>query len=107
MTTALRVCGEPGCPTLGVGRYCVPHARVSSRNHRGVPRQLRGHGATYERARAALAGLPCALGLPGCTGTADSADYSVPGDWSSPLQPACRHCQSVQGALLSHAAVLA
>lgn len=78
---------------------------MSTRNHRGVPRQARGHGAEYDRQVRAFReeGRECELRLPGCTGTATSGDYTVPGDWSSPLQPACTHCQNVQGAQLARA----
>lgn len=107
MPRALRVCSTPGCPTLTDAGRCAVHAqpdRHSSRNHRGVPRQARGHGAAYDRARAQLRGRPCALRLEGCTGLSTSADYTRPGDWTSPLQPACLHCQSVQGGRLAAAA---
>lgn len=96
-------CSRPRCPeTRAPGStFCPGHDRTSARNHGGVPRQLRGHGAEYERARRELAGEPCALRLPGCTGISTSADYTRPGDWTSPLQPACAHCQRVQGARLA------
>ncbi len=101
---AVRVCSAIGCHALAPGRFCPRHARTSTRNHRGVPRQARGHGAAYDRRRPQLAGRPCALRLPGCTGVAESADYTRPGDWTSELQPACLHCQRAQGAALARAA---
>lgn len=96
-----RVCAVPGCPEF---RPCPRHERTSARNHHGVPRQARGHGADFERRRRELLGGPCALRLTGCTGVAESADYSRPGDWTSELQGACLHCQRAQGAALARAA---
>jgi len=52
----LRVCLEPGCPTLTRSRRCPRHERTSTRNHRGIPRQQRGYDVGYERTRRALAG---------------------------------------------------
>lgn len=104
----MAVCAEPGCPEHVDRGYCQRHDRSrdprSSRNHRGVPRRLRGHGAGYDRSARKLRGRPCELRLPGCTGTATGGDYTKPGDWTSPLQPACSHCQSVQGGRLAAAA---
>ncbi len=40
-----RVCSVPGCPELVP---CRIHARLSSRNHRGIPRQAREHGREYD-----------------------------------------------------------
>jgi hypothetical protein len=48
-----------------------------------------------------MAGRPCALRLPGCTGVSTSADYTRPGDFTSQRQPACLHCQRAQGAAIA------
>jgi hypothetical protein len=101
LSVARQVCSVHGCPELAP---CRIHNPVSARNHRGVPRQARGHGSIYERIRAGLLGKPCELRLEGCTGAAESADYVVPGDWTSRLRPACLHCQRSQGAALARAA---
>lgn len=95
-----QVCSAPGCPEL---IPCRAHGPVSARNHRGVPRQARGHGVVYDRTvrRIRAEGQRCELRLPGCTGVATSADYTRPGDWTSPLQPACGHCQAAQGAAIA------
>lgn len=108
MPRALRVCSTPGCPNL---LPCAVHRPRSdprsARNHFGVPRQLRGHGAAYDGRRRELAGDPCALRISAsCTGVATSADYTVPGDWTSELQPACLPCQRVQGGQLAAASRL-
>ena len=89
-------------PAVERGR-CATCAATSSRNHRGVPRQARGHGADYERARRALlAEAPaCALRLPGCTGWATSADYRIPvsrgGTLADGLLAVCGHCNAARG----------
>ena len=103
------VCYTPGCPNLTEGRYCRSCARGSARNHYGKPRQARGHGAEYDRLARQMRGQPCALLFPGCTGTASGADLIVPrsqGGQAVPenVQPACSHCQSVQGGRLAAAA---
>jgi len=102
---ASQVCIERGCPEL---RPCRIHARTSSRNHRGVPRQARGLGADHDRNRRALvdAGVPCELGLPGCTGTATSPQHRTPRsrggtNEAANVGAACAHCQSVEGAALA------
>jgi 5-methylcytosine-specific restriction endonuclease McrA len=99
----LSVCNAPGCPVLVTGRYCAEHDRTSSRNHRGIPRQARGHGAVYERERAALLGKPCHW----CGAPADTADYRIPvsqGGTLADLVPACRHCNYARGAALARQA---
>jgi hypothetical protein len=96
--------GAGRCPNRQAASRCPAHEAVAPRNHFGIRRQARGHGAPYDRARAALTGQLCALRLAGCTSFSTSADYTRPGDWTSPLQPACRHCQRVQGAQLAAAA---
>ena len=66
---------------------------------RGSPTQRYGPG--YQRRHRAVYGLPCVLMLPGCTGTATTADHTVPvahGGVDSALQPACRSCNSTRGA---------
>lgn len=109
MPTPLRACLQPGCPVLVLRGYCAVHDRSrdprSSRNHRGVPRRLRGHDARYDRAARELRGQPCAMRLPGCTGTATGGNFLVPvsvgGTIEDGLEPACGHCQSVQGGQLA------
>jgi hypothetical protein len=105
-TAPLRPCIDCGAaPGTRRGR-CVVCDRRSPRNHRGVARSLRGHGAPYDRIARALRGQPCALRLPGCTGTATGADLIVPrrlgglAVWGN-VRPACAHCQSVQGGRVS------
>lgn len=104
------LCSFAGCPTLleRPGR-CPEHDPArdprSSRNHRGIPRQQRGHGAGYDRAARELRGQPCAMRLPGCLGTATGGNFLVPvsegGTIEDGLEPACSHCQSVQGGQLA------
>ena len=95
------VCVEPGCPELVAGSSrCAQHARVSSRNHYGVPRAQRGHGADYEHIRRSLLGLPCHW----CGRPADTADYLVPvsmGGTLADLVPACHSCNFARGAALA------
>ncbi len=98
----LQPCLDCGAaPGLRRGR-CAVCDRRSPRNHRGVPRQQRGHGALYDRIARAFRGQPCALRLPGCTGVATGADLILPrrmGGMAVPgnVRPACAHCQAVQG----------
>ncbi len=99
------ICGEPGCPNV---RPCRTHERVSSRNHRGIPRQARGLGADHDRRRRALLelGLECELRLPGCMGWATSPEHRVPrsqGGTGVAQGAACLHCQRVQGGQLAGA----
>ena len=89
-----RACVVDGCSRRQAARYCPVHARTSSRNHRGIPPSQRGYDGEYRKARALLLGLPCQLRLPGCTGTADTAQHNDDGS----LSPACRHCNSADGA---------
>jgi hypothetical protein len=101
MTRALSLCIEPGCHELTAGSRCARHDRTSTRNHRGVPRQERGHGADYERRRAALVGLPCHW----CGAPATTADYVKP--WSKggtleDLVPACGPCNYARGAAITN-----
>ena len=49
----MRVCSEPGCPTLVRSGRCVVHARAGERA-RGS-RQQRGYDSKHERIRAAWA----------------------------------------------------
>jgi 5-methylcytosine-specific restriction protein A len=92
------VCAEPGCPELVAGSSrCARHARVSSRNHYGVPRAQRGHGSDYERVRRTLLGQPCHW----CGRPSDTADYRVPvsmGGTLDDLVPACASCNYARGA---------
>ena len=102
----LRSCRQPGCPNRQSGSWCAAHVRTSPRNHRGVSRHARGHGAGYDRVRRELAGQPCALRLTGCTGVSTSADYTRPGDWDEPAParlpalPACPGRPALGGALM-------
>ena len=91
-----RVCAEPGCHLLAEGRAsrCGRHDPLTARNHRGVPRQARGYGREYGAERSRLIGQPCSLRLPGCTGTADTAQHVDGGG----LAPACAHCNYADGA---------
>lgn len=97
-TAPLAVCLLPGCRARVSRGRCPLHARLSGRNHHGVPRQARGYDRTYERDRRALLGLRCALALPGCTGIATTADHGPAG-----LRPACAHCNFADGAARSRA----
>lgn len=112
----MSVCAQPGCPAIVERGYCPKHERARirsaasefSRNHRGVPRRLREHGAPYDRLAREFAGKPCELRLPGCTGVATGADLIVPRSKGGRAvrenaRPACRHCQSVQGGRLARA----
>ena len=90
----LRICAQPGCKERQEGPRCAEHERTSSRNHRGVPRRLRGYDAAYERQRALLVGRPCVMRLPGCTGVATTAQHTDDGT----LVPACAHCNYADGA---------
>lgn len=103
-------------PTLPVARCSVCHRRpsvsrglcgacaaTSSRNHRGIPRRARGHGADYDQLAREFRGQPCALRLDDrCTGYATGADLIVPRSRGgltvrSNARPACAQCQSIQG----------
>ena len=107
MSPALTYCqGLPGrdCRNLVPRGRCDDCRRAWDRDRRPPPDQ-RGHGPDYDRARALLlAGgpWPCELQLPGCTGTATTADYVVP--WSQGgtirdgLRRACAHCNTARGA---------
>jgi len=90
-TAPLRRCAEPGCRAFGMASRCPRHDR---RNHPGVSRQARGYGTAYGRAREALIGQPCAMGLSGCTGRATTAQHTDDGR----LMPACAHCNYADGA---------
>lgn len=82
-------------PCLGCGRP------ARGTRCRGCERARQAaYGSAYRRRRAMLIGLPCALRLSGCTGTADTADHIVPrsrGGADSPLRPACAHCNASRG----------
>lgn len=94
------ICAEPGCPEL-VPPPCPRHARTSSRNHYGVARQARGHGAEYERLRGALLGQPCYW----CGKPADTADYLIPvsqGGTLDSLVASCSRCNYARGAAMTH-----
>jgi hypothetical protein len=85
-------CGKPSRTSRHPTPECDPsRSPTSTRNHRGIPRQERGHGAEYERRRAELLGQPCHW----CGKPADSADYLVPyslGGTLDTLVPSCQHC---------------
>jgi hypothetical protein len=80
------------------------HPRLNpSRNHHGVPRQQRGHGAGYEQQRRELLadGTPCHWG---CGRPATTADYAIP--WSQggtldDLVASCGHCNYSRGGRLA------
>lgn len=103
----LQKCRAPGCRERQAGPRCALHERTSPKNHRGIPRRLRGHGADYDRAARVLVGQPCALRFAGCTGYATGGDYIIPvsqgGTLEDGLRPACHHCQNVQGGRLAGA----
>jgi 5-methylcytosine-specific restriction endonuclease McrA len=100
------VCSVPGCPEL---RPCPRgHGRStprSSRNHYGVPRQARGHGADYDRRRRELlADEPLCYWE--CGRPATTADYAIP--WSQggtleDLVPACMRCNAQRGGRMAGA----
>lgn len=74
-----------------------------------MPRQAREHGAAYDRLAREMRGRPCELRLEGCTGVATGADLILPRSSGGlaireNVRPACKHCQSVQGAMIAHAA---
>jgi hypothetical protein len=88
----LTPCIECGAPARGT--RCQSHTRARSAYENGV------YGdSSYRAARAAMLGQPCALRLPGCTGTATTADHVVPvsrGGAGGALRPACLHCNSAR-----------
>ena len=102
-----RHCAEPGCPELVESGRCPRHARSQfTRNHRGVPRQARGHGAEYQRARREL--LADHPRCHWCGAPATTADYAAP--WSrggtlASLVPACGRCNYGRGARLPPAQI--
>lgn len=111
MPTLARVCGIAGCPE---DRPCRIHAKrsdpLSSRNHRGVPRQARGLGAEHDRNVRALQSTrqACELRLPGCTGVATSPEHRLKRSAGGTNDPAniggaCVHCQNVQGGRIAAA----
>jgi hypothetical protein len=103
-----RRCAHPGCRERQVAKRCPKHELVSPRNHGGVSRHARGLGAVHDRNRRAirLAGRPCELRLPGCTGIATSPEHRLPRSRGGTNDPAnvgaaCLRCQNVQGGRLS------
>ena len=101
----VRRCGRPGCTRRQLGAYCSDHARLTSRNHRGVARQERGLDAEFERAKRFVIerdGGGCRLRLPGCTVIATTADHIIP-RWRGGrtrldnLRASCNHCNSARG----------
>jgi 5-methylcytosine-specific restriction endonuclease McrA len=105
-TLPLQRCRWPGCREKQAGPRCRAHARRSSRNHYGIPRQLRGLGAGWPaivRAVIERDGGACQLRLAGCTGVATTADHVVPRAaggiselWN--LRASCLHCNTARGA---------
>lgn len=76
-----RSCLWPGCRLRQAAAYCADHAAVNSRNHQGLPRQARGLGAEFARAKRLVIerdGSRCQLRLRGCTVVATTADHIVP-----------------------------
>ena len=106
MSGLRHVCSVPGCPKL---RPCALHDRPdprSSRNHRGVPRQARGHGADYDRRRAEIL-QDDPLCYWSCGRPATTADYAIP--WSQggtldSLVPSCGRCNYSRGGRMAAAA---
>ena len=100
-----RACLWPGCRRRQDGPYCVVHAKLSPRNHHGVPRQTHGLGATFDRLKPlviARDGGRCRLRLRGCTVTATTADHIVPRSRGGQtvlenLRASCGHCNSARG----------
>ena len=98
----LRRCSGPGCARRQTAARCPDHARLSTRNHRGLSRQARGYDLAYGRWRAALLGLPCVLRLAGCTRTSTTAQHTDTGG----LVPACAHCNFADGARRARSAAM-
>ena len=102
----LAVCPEPGCPELVERGPCRRHARMSTRNHRGIPRQVRGLGADFDRLRPIVIerdGGRCQLRLAGCTDIATTADHRIPRSRGGRtvlenLRASCSHCNYARGA---------
>jgi len=98
-------CLARGCCRRQGEPYCRDHARLSPRNHHGVPRQARGLGVEFERAKRLVIeryGGRCQLRLAGCTVVATTADHIVPrsrGGTAHPsnLRASCTHCNSARG----------
>ena len=68
----LSLCIQPGCPARQADPRCPTHARFSSRNHYGTPRQQRGLGAAFDRLKQPVIerdGGRCRLRPAGCTVT--------------------------------------
>lgn len=79
-----------------------------------MPGEWSGRRATEMTARVlAVKGRKCALGLPGCTLVATTADHILPKSrggamWDmGNLQPACSHCNGSKGKGLSEGAPVA
>src|SRR5690349_20994562 len=68
--------------------------RRTRRNHYGLSPTQRGYDYAYQKRRAKLLGLPCALRLNGCTGISTTAQHNDDGT----LSPACAHCNYADGA---------
>jgi hypothetical protein len=66
----MRVCAQPGCPTLTDTSRCATHTR--EREQARGTRQQRGYGAEHEAIRAALLplayGTKCPIDGPHCVG---------------------------------------
>ena len=97
MIAPLAVCSVPGCPNRVHRGLCYQHARTSTRNHGGVPRQQRGYNRKYELSRATFVGRVCELRYPGCDVVLTPANVSAD-HYEGGLRPACQPCQRKQGA---------
>lgn len=104
----MRVCSEPGCPTLipkSEGARCKAH-RSAHEKRRGT-RQARGYDATHDRLRAqwepkvATGTVKCARChkpiLPGRAWHLDHTD-----DRTTYLGPSHQHCNTSAGGHASH-----
>lgn len=91
-------------PTLNRGQ--CPRCAAQDERTRRPPAHHR-YPLEYQRNRTAVLGGPCTLNLPGCTGTATTADHITPRSQGGThaldnLQGACHHCNSAKGAQQSN-----
>ena len=101
----LLLCVQPGCRARQALPRCPMHARVSSRNHYGTPRQRRGLGAAFDRWKPLVIerdGARCRLRHPGCTIVATTADHIIPRSQGGRttlenLRASCCYCNSARG----------
>lgn len=95
-----RPCKHRDCPNLvrGKSSYCPVHASEDTYNRPSTTE--RGYGWKWRQISQRIIrrdGGVCQIGLPGCTGVADTADHIVPkvqggSDDDANLRAACRHC---------------